>query len=269
VTGTHPAMFDYTVNTGRIEREGPITRLRIGPTPASRYSDAQLDSYSGAQPFLFQYSAPATLTLRARFSHHVGSLKGTAGFGFWNHPFGPGGGVIPRSLWFFYGSPESDLRFSRHTPGHGLKAALLDALPFWHHASPRYSAAAPLAAAQAHSSQPNSALFRLATKLSNSKSLISLGVRSAQRIFHAPECMLALDLTCWHTYQLQWRKQAVVWSVDGIKVFQAHKPPRGPLGLVIWIDNYAAQFNVNGKYGFTHLETSNDQWLEVEQVMVF
>ncbi len=259
-------LFEYSVNKGGIERKGDATRLHIGPTPATQYSDAQLDDYSGHRPFVFRHAAPRTLRLRARFSHPIGALKGTAGFGFWNHPFGAGGGLIPRSLWFFYGSPESNLRFSRQTPGHGFKAALLDALPLWRRQSPATGTSAGPAS---ETSKPASVLFKLAQKVLTSRPITALAVRTAQRISHAPEQMLNLDITDWHDYALSWQTDGVAWSVDGETVFRARRPPTGPLGLVIWIDNYVAQFTEAGKYEIAHVSIAREQWLEVEDVAVF
>ena len=69
--------------------------------------------------------------MRARFSHPANELRGTAGFGFWNDPFMMTGAripTLPRAIWFFYGSPPSNIKLDRHAPGHGWKAATIDAL---------------------------------------------------------------------------------------------------------------------------------------------
>jgi hypothetical protein len=261
----------YLVGTGSatpLTGAADVVRLSIEPGTASGYSDAQLDDYSAVQPFRFINRAPLTLTLRARFSHPLGALRGTAGFGLWNHPFGGGGGLIPRSAWFFYGSPESDLRFSRNTPGHGFKAALLDALPLWRGPSPTLPAAPAPTSAAAGTSTPNSALFRLATRIATHPVLLRPAISIAQRIFRAREHVLDCDVTEWHTYTLQWGHDRVCWTIDGRMVYQTNVELSGPLGLVIWIDNYRAAFSAASGYGFSALSLSQTQWLDVSQLSV-
>ena len=99
----------HLVNGGWIEWDGERVRLLVPPTSASAYTDAQLDDYDHALPRRFANHPPQRLKLWARFSHPAGVLKGTAGFGFWNHPFTRQGAVLepPRNVWFFYSSPES------------------------------------------------------------------------------------------------------------------------------------------------------------------
>jgi hypothetical protein len=45
-------------------------------------------------------------------------------------------------------------------------------------------------------------------------------------------------------------------------------PPRGPLGLVLWIDNQYAIASRAGRFGFGLCEVKEEQWLEVEGVEV-
>ena len=81
--------------------------------------------------------------MRARFSHTAGELRGTAGFGFWNAPYGDPTqrrAALPAALWFFFASATNDLPFAP-PPGHGWFAATLDAT------TPRALALVPLAPA--------------------------------------------------------------------------------------------------------------------------
>ena len=49
------------------------------------------------------------------------------------------------------------------------------------------------------------------------------------------------DVTAWHTYTLDWQPDGVTFMVDGDTIAAAPVAPRGPLALVLWIDNqYAA-----------------------------
>jgi hypothetical protein len=53
------------------------------------------------------------MTVRACFSHPAGTLRGTAGFGFWNDPFLMTGArlpALPRAIWFFYASAPSEMK---------------------------------------------------------------------------------------------------------------------------------------------------------------
>ena len=61
------------------------------------------------------------LRLDARFD---GELRGTAGFGFWNHAFVPGerGIRLPQALWFFFSSPPGDIALAKNLPGHWLES---------------------------------------------------------------------------------------------------------------------------------------------------
>ena len=71
----------------------------------------------------FPHFPGTELSLRARFSHPANTLKGTAGFGFWNAPFGdptvrwP---ALPQATWFFFASEPNDLPFAESGPGQGV-----------------------------------------------------------------------------------------------------------------------------------------------------
>ncbi len=237
----------------------------IPPCSAKQYADAQLDDYGNDGNFVFSNSAPLTLKLRARFSHPSDQLRGTAGFGFWNHPFASGGGIIPRNLWFFHSSSDSDLQFSRGVAGHGFKSALLDALPIIRSraiSSHRIKTNAPEISTDA--STPNSLLFNAAALVARQRWLMALAIRAAQRVLYAREKVLSLDITAWHEYVLEWRHGEATWRIDGAPVFRAKRPPAGPLGFVAWIDNYRARFTADGRYGFAHVATTETQWLEIQ-----
>src|SRR5690349_19213483 len=104
-------------------------RFSNAPMPAGKYTDAQLDDYQGLHRRDFRWRPPLTLTVRARFSHGPDQLAGTAGFGFWNDPFMMTDSrppALPRVLWFFFGSKQSDMPLAAGVPGQGWKAATLD-----------------------------------------------------------------------------------------------------------------------------------------------
>src|SRR5262245_19437705 len=88
------SLKEHLVNGGRVERDGDVLRLIIPSTSSAVYTDAQLDDYEHELPRTFLNHPPQRLRIQARFSHPAGLMKGTAGFGFWNHPFTREGGVI-------------------------------------------------------------------------------------------------------------------------------------------------------------------------------
>lgn len=62
----------------------------------------------------------------------------------------------------------------------------------------------------------------------------------AQRLIHAAEASLAVNLTDPHEYSLDWLPKRVIWRIDGQQVFQSPYAPRPPLGFIAWIDNQYA-----------------------------
>ncbi|BCX04897.1 MAG: hypothetical protein KatS3mg053_2835 [Candidatus Roseilinea sp.] len=235
-----------------MERAGDAFRLVIPPATREAYTDAQLDDYEHALPRRFANAPPQQLRLRARFSHPAGVLKGTAGFGFWNHPFTREGGVIepPRNVWFFYSSPESDMQIVRDAPGHGFKAASLHTpLPSTEHRGVWAGLTKAMLVAG-----------NLALKLPG---VSVLAMAAARSIVQAREALLNLDMTQWHRYELDWLPDAAVFRVDGEAVLRAPSP-RGPLGFVAWVDNYRAVAARDGQYAFAYVDVPEAQWMEVE-----
>jgi len=253
----------HVVGGGVVENADGVWRLLLPPQDGARYANAQIDDYGGSSTrFAFVHRPPAALRIRARFSHRFEELHGTAGFGWWNHPLTPGGGVAPRSLWFFHGSRESDLQFVRGAPGHGFKAALFDALPplpAW-----RLPRAQETGGIGGQANDASGVVDRAAAWLLRRRRLVALGVRAVQRIAHARERILDLDATQWHEYEIDWRVDSAVWRIDGREVFRAPRLPRGPLGFVAWIDDYRAAFTRDGRFGFDVCASPHEQWMEVE-----
>src|SRR5713101_2298137 len=94
-------------------------RLAVGPAPADTLSDAELNDHRLYAHGRWPWRPPLRLTVRARASHPADRLMGTAGFGFWNAPFGADNTTFdaPQAVWFFHASPPSHLSMSSH--GHG------------------------------------------------------------------------------------------------------------------------------------------------------
>jgi hypothetical protein len=238
------SLRSHLVGGGQLRQNGNQYHLAIPPTSDALYTDAQLDDYPHALPHTFSNRPPQIMRLRARFSS--AGIKGTAGFGYWNHPFSRTGAVIapPANVWFFYSSEESDLQIARGAPTHGLKASVLN------------------------SGQYPVGLFRVLARPLNwllgvprlSRVLFSFA-RSAIR---AEELPLHIDMTEWHDYEIDWRKTTAILRVDQQEVLCASHPPTMPLGFAAWIDNYRATADSSGKYAFAYVPVVQEQWLELE-----
>lgn len=78
---------------------------------------------------------------------------------------------------------------------------------------------------------------------------------------------LSVDVTQWHRYKIDWREERVLFEVDDDLVFESPVSPKGPLGIVIWIDNQFAAFTLEGRVGFGVLENPEPAWLEVKDIV--
>lgn len=232
----------HEVNGGRVET-GPVTRFCL-PAGISGYANAQIDDYSGRAGFTWRPGA--TLSLRARFSHGAGDLVGTAGFGFWNAPYGDPAHrrlALPRAAWFFFGSAPNDLPFAPASPGRGWFAATIDAT------TPAALAMIPLAPAVLALNQIAAVRRRLWPAVRR-----GLGIAAA---------VLPVDMRRWHDYTLQWRPSGCRFAVDGRVVLDAPQAPRGALGFVCWLDNQYLVLTPRGRFRAGTLTPAEPQWLEV------
>ncbi|MBN1177764.1 MAG: hypothetical protein JXD18_01020 [Anaerolineae bacterium] len=241
----------YVVGAGALEPDGTALRFVTTDASARTYTDAQLDDYQGLRRRDFLWRPPVRLTVRARFSHPNGALRGTAGFGFWNDPFMMTGArppTLPRAVWFFYASPPSNMKLDRDVPGHGWKAATLDAL--------RPAALALLPCAPA------------AALLMNLRPLYRTLWPPIQRALAAREALLPIEMTAWHTYTLEWGRDITRFEVDGAAVLESAPGPRGPLGFVMWLDNQYMVATPWGKVRWGLLDAPGRQWMAVEHVSI-
>jgi hypothetical protein len=233
---------------GRLESGDSTVRLVTQDAHAGVYSDAQLDDYHSLPRRQWPWRPPLQMLARARASHS--SLVGTAGFGFWNDPFTLSGGVtaLPEAVWFFYASPPSDMALVPGVPGWGWKAAVVHA-----------------ARADAILQGIPTAIAVLWARLTGHA---QTAARWVQRISGAYEAPLNLDWTDWHTYELEWRRDAAMFRVDGVKVLRAPDPPPGPLGFVTWVDNQFAVATPRGQFRFGTLDAPGRQWLELDWINI-
>jgi hypothetical protein len=226
-------------------------RLCIPGGPGGGYRLAQLDDYSTLPRMRFRWRPPVSLELRARVS--AAELPGTWGFGLWNDPFTASLGLagtarrlpaLPEAAWFFYASPPNYLALHDTHPVQGLLAATFASrrIP-----TPFLAAGLP-------------ALPLLAWPLT------ARWLRRIVRGFVAEDALcLDLDPTQWHSYRLDWRADVVNFAVDDRLCFTTTVTPRGPLGLVLWIDNQYAAFLPDGRLRFGTLANA-PLWLDLASI---
>ncbi len=245
-----PHWSQYTAGKGRIVLTGTSVRFLLEGARAGELSDAQIDDYQGLPRRRFYWRPPLRMQVRARASHSAGRLQGTAGFGFWNAPFGVGTRwpALPQAIWFFYASPPSEMRLALGLPGWGWKAACLDA-------------GRPAALLWAPFALPLVLLMRLQPVYQRLWPTI-------QQALAIHERLLEVDLTAWHTYELVWRPDGATWSVDGEQILTAPAAPRGPLAFVAWLDNQTAVVTPQGRLRLGLLEVPHRQWLELDWVEI-
>jgi hypothetical protein len=221
-------------------------RLLTAGARRGAYADAQIDDYAGQARQRFDWRPPLRLTVRARAS---GPLAGTAGFGFWNNPFSPLGGApaLPSAIWFFFASPPSDMPLAQGVPGHGWKAACIDATR-------------PAALAWAPLTLPVLALNRAPALYQRIWPHVQRGLRVAE----APIAPLGQQ---WREYTIEWHIESARFLVDGQAVLEIDRPPRGPLGFVAWVDNQWMVATPRGRFGWGLLDAPA-QWLDLALVRV-
>lgn len=221
-------------------------RLALVGARRTRYADAQIDDYAGLARRHFPWRPPLRLTLRARAA---GPLLGTAGFGFWNNPFSPLGGApaLPAAIWFFHAAPPSDMPLALGVPGHGWKAACIDAT------TPAALAWAPLALPVA-----------LANRLPALRRRIWPRVQRSLRIAELP---LEAPGPAWRSYTLEWRTDGARFWVDGMLIFETSRAPQGPLGFVAWLDNQWMVAAPQGRFGWGLVDAPT-QWMEIAALTI-
>lgn len=246
-----PRVAPVTVRDAQVERIPGGYRLIRRPGRPGSYSNAQVDDYRSLPRRAFAWRGSLVFRLSARFSHPATELLGTAGFGFWNDPFLMTGWrmpTLPRAIWFLFASPPSDMQFALDVPGWGWKATTIDAL---HPTALAALPGAPLAALLCRAPRVYRRLWPL-----------------AQRILRVDEATVEVDLTEWHDYEITWEKRAATFTVDGVTVLTTRYPPRGRLGLVIWIDNQYMVATPQGRIRHGVISAGEKQWLEYRNLAV-
>ena len=226
--------------------------LALTTEPEQRiYSNAQIADYSYGR-YNFRWSPPLRMTVTAGSTSPAEALRGTAGFGFWNHPFSPDLRRLPRlpqAIWFFFSAPPSNMALAEGVPGFGWKAATIDAT------GGRAKVLAPLAL-------PAMLLMRR-------PSLYAKLWPPIQRALKIEEKLLDLSLlNARHTYTIDWRTDGATFGIDGESVFETTAAPRGKAGFVAWLDNQYAVVTPQGEIKFGIVPIERVQSLLLESVKV-
>jgi len=232
--------------TGTVRQVGNMTYLVRHAATLAQYSNAQIDDYH----VQLNHHPPMRMTLRARFSHNADQLKGTAGFGLWNAPFAPGSRRLrlPKTAWFFFGSPPLHIALARNIAGHGFKVATLDATRW------QFLALAPTA--------PLGFLLMRVPWLY--RHLWPIG----QAAIGVSESTPRLDLTKWHAYRLDWLPNQVIFAVDDQVIHVSPYSPKGKMGFVAWIDNQYVVVTPQGNFGWGLVDADGAQQLELENIQL-
>jgi hypothetical protein len=241
-----PLFRHHPSGGGQVEHTGGGVRLTLQGATSRAYSNAQIDDYGALPGMALLRRPPLRLCLRARFAQAAHTMRGTAGFGFWNY-FWAGGPALPRAVWFFFGSPPGDLPLATGVPGYGWKAAVIDA------GRPQALAWLPFAPIAVPLMCRPAWYRRLWPRI--------------QRAVGIAETALDVALEQWHTYEIDWGERWSTLRVDGRVVLDRAPSPRGPLCFVAWIDNQYAIVTPQGRLGWGLLEAP-DQGLEIADLVI-
>jgi hypothetical protein len=231
---------------GKVTQAANRIALRLPMVDASGYHNAQISDYDASRHFTLK--PPIRLSLTASAS--TSNLGGTAGFGFWNHPFAPNerGFRLPQALWFFFSSPPNAMALAQGMPENGWKAATFNAkrLPFY-----ALAPTAPLAIPLMNIPPVYEALWGIGQR--------AIGVKE----FHMDKALLLEK----HRYVLEWLPDAAIFSLDGHVILEArHAIPNNALGFVAWLDNQYAIISPKGRFGFGLMPIAEEQGLFLEDV---
>lgn len=254
-----PRWTQTCIGGGALRLVDSRLRMSFDSAQQGQYTDAQIDDYGRLPRSKFPWIPPVRMEVRARSSlpaatradtqEQANTLRGTAGFGFWNYPFSVRGDVLmlPEAVWFFYASPPSNMALVPGVPGWGWKAQVV------------------------HSMRSEALVSTLPLAVTAILGRISGETRPAarwmQRVTGAQEATLDVEMADWHTYVLEWLPHTANFRVDGELVLHAPQPPTRPLGFVAWLDNQFAIVTPRGNFRFGTLD-SGPQWFEMDSVRI-
>lgn len=229
---------------GQVSQSMERIELRVPSSTKEQYSNAQIASYQTRSDFVFR--PPLRLSLTAWVEGH---LHGTAGFGFWNHPFAPGskGIHLPKSLWFFHATTPNNMALALDVPGWGWKCATLDATR-WQFLAMLPTAPIGLILMRSHW------LYRR---------LWPVGQRALGVSEHLLDRTLLMSP---HQYMIEWYPDQATFYVDGVPQFFTNRVPAGPLGFIAWVDTQYAVVTPQGYFRFGLLDTTELQMMFIQDL---
>ena len=245
------------IGAGEVIQSGSGLCLTIPQTQANtpQYHDAQLTDYARRHDFVWRPPLHMEVVARYTVSNITAQplpLVGTAGFGFWNHPYGFKGERLPRlpkAVWFFFSAPPSNMQLARAVAGPGWKAATIDTTRW------QFLALAPTA--------PVSMLLMRFPALY--RRLWPIG----QQAIGVSEYLLDSNLLMErHSYSLDWQSDRVRFGIDGATIHEAQVAIKGPMGFIAWIDNQFAVVTPQGQLGFGLVDVPQTQSLILEHVEI-
>lgn len=246
-----PQLIAFCTPNGQADlRENNGHFLRIPPGVGGVYRWAQFDDYHNLARKDFHWRPPLRMSLQARCSQP--NHAGTWGFGLWNDPFSASLGLggmarrlpaLPNCAWFFYASPPNYLEIHDRFPSDGFLAATFQ--------SPRIPTLLLLPAF------PGLPFFFLPFLAKQFRKWL-------RTIIKQDAAKISIDLTQWHTFQIDWSDQTANFMIDEKQVLSTKISPKGKLGLVIWIDNQYAAFPPDGKIRFGTLSQETESRLEIK-----
>lgn len=248
-----------TTGGGKLEIARSVLKMGFESAQQDKYTDAQIDDYTMLSRSNYLWKPPLRMVVRARSSHPAstpdstskssGILRGTAGFGFWNKPFTMQGNIyaLPESIWFFYSAPPSNMALVPNIPGWGWKAQVI------------------------HMMRLSSLSYVIPLTLTAFYSRLTGNVEPAgrwmQKFAGTHETLITEHMTQWHTYTLEWRRDASMFWVDDKLILRTAQSPTQPLGFVAWIDNAYAVATPRGELRFGKV-TSGPQWLDIDFIKI-
>ena len=247
------------IGGGKLYVENSVLRMAFELAQQGQYTDAQIDDYNTMPRANYPWRPPLRMQVIARSSlpaatlsstgEDTASLRGTAGFGFWNYPFSVRGDILmlPEAVWFFYASPPSNMALVPGIPGWGWKAQVV------------------------HSMRPGSLAATVPLAATIAFGLLTGATRPAahwmQKVSGACEALLSVEMTEWHRYTLEWQRNGASFWVDDTLVLRSPHSPSRPLGFVAWLDNQYALATPRGVLRFGTI-SSGPQWLEMDSVKI-
>jgi hypothetical protein len=246
--------LDSCTTTGATALYSDNILLSIPACSEQKYAWAQLDDYRQKSRSQFVWQAPVSISLHARCSN--AQHLGTWGFGLWNDPFSANIGIggtarrlpaLPNCTWFFYASNPNHLEIYDHYPAQGFLAATFSAplIP-----PPLLLPALPFAALLA---------------LPFTSRLLRKFLR---RFIKQDAALITIDPTSCHKYKIDWLPEQVKFFVDDNLFYQTDCSPRGPLGLVLWVDNQFAAYPKSGRLRFGTLKNEVKTELEIYDLSI-